>query len=216
MLQNIFNFAPFIFLSGVFVFVFVFFFQKKNFEHFKKLVKILLWVAIGFRVLYAVSATITQYFVWSRDPLTRAFLESGIERDSPVAPTLEKFPFLFGKLGYFIFYSYGRFWLNVIIVILCTLAFWWFLKLLRKWKDRFFEDGEIELGALSVALVGWPGFVLFLPLVFLSVILVSVFRLLFMKEKLTTLGAPFLLAVLVVLLYGTKLLALTGLSVLKI
>lgn len=216
-LQRIFDIAPFLFFWGIFLYSISFFLKRNGTDIvFLKRVKILLWATLGFRVFYALAASITQYIVWSKNPMTRVFLESGIRRDSPIAPSLEKFPFLFGKLGYFLFYSYGRFWLNVIIVFACVFVFWWFLKLLRKWKERFFEDGEIELGAFCVALIGWPAFVLFLPIAFISVIFISIFRLLFMKEKLTTLGAPFLVAVLLVLIWGQQLLWLTGLSVLKI
>ncbi len=216
-LQKLFGIVPFLFFWGIFLLALAFYLRRGGAEgKLAKRVRTLLWVTLGFRVLYAVSATIAQYFVWAESPATRVFLDSGIGRESPIAPSLEKFPFLFGKLGYFLFYSYGRFWLNVFLAFLCAFAFLWFLKALRKWKDRFFEDGEIELGALSVALVGWPAFTLFLPLAFLSVILVSLFRLLFMKEKLTTLGAPFLLAVLLVLVWGPWLLSVTGFSVLKI
>ncbi len=215
-IQKIFAIAPLVFFWSVFLLAFVFFLRRANGILFAKRVKVLLGVTLGFRLLYALSATIAQYLVWAGDPKTRIFLESGIERGSPIAPSLGKFPFLFGKLGYFLFYSYGRFWLNVVLVFLCVFAFLWFLKLLRKWRERFFENGEIEFGALSAALVGWPAFALFLPIAFLSVIFVSVFRLVFMKKKFTTLAAPFVLAVLVLLLYGGKLLQLTGLSVLKI
>jgi hypothetical protein len=152
----------------------------------------------------------------AKDPATRIFLEQGISATSPIAESLKGFPFFFGKLGYFLFYSYGRFWLNVFIVFLCAFIFYLFLKALQKWKARFFEIGEIELGALAVLLVGWPGFVIFIAAAFISVILVSLFRLVAFREPYTTLGAPFLLAVALVFLFGGYALYVTGLAVLKI
>jgi len=217
LIQGILGYSPFVFFSAIFLAALVFFFERKGrVQAFRARMRVLLFSAIGFRLLYAAAATVAQYLLWARDPATRAFVESGIGRDTPIAPGLAKFPFLFGKGGYFLFYSYGRFWLSALVAIFCVLAFWWFLKLLRKWKERFFEEGEITLGALMVALVGWPGFVVFLPFVLVSIILVSLFRLAVLKQELTTMGAPFLLAAFIVLLYGQKLVALLGLSVLKI
>lgn len=212
-----FRIAPPIFFGGALVFWIVLFSQKKtSTEKFrKKILSAIAWV-FGFRVFYALASTVTQYFVWARNPATRVFLDQGIPEWSPIAKELSWFPFLFQKFGYFLFYSYGRFWLNVFIVALCAGAFYLFLKALAKWKKRFFEEGEIELGALAVFIVGWPNFILFLFFAFLSVIFISLFRLVFFKEAYTTLGAPFLLATIIVFLFGNTLIVLTGLSVLKI
>jgi hypothetical protein len=216
-LLSLFRIAPPIFFGGALVFCIVLFAQKKiPQEKFKKrILHSIAWV-FGFRIFYALASTVTQYFVWAGNPTTRVFLDQGIPEWSPIAKELSWFPFLFQKFGYFLFYSYGRFWLNVFIVFLCAGAFYLFLKALAKWKKRFFEDGEIELGALAVLIVGWPNFILFLLFVFLSVILISLFRLVFFKEAYTTLGAPFLLATIIIFLFGNSLAILTGLSVLRI
>lgn len=216
-LQKIFLFAPPVFLGGAFVFALVLFFRgRKDGEKFERNLLRILWAVLGFRVLYASAQTLTQYLVWRSDPFTRVFLEQGISESSPIAESIRFFPFFFSKMGYFLFYAYARFWLNVFIVLACVGAFWLFLRALKRWKERFFEDGEIALGALAVAIVGWPHFLVFLPVVLLSVVLVSVFKLVFRKEAYTTLGAPFLLAILLTFLFGTQILKITGLWVLRI
>jgi hypothetical protein len=216
-LQKIFSIAPPVFFGGAFLYVaYLFFRAKESGEAFRKKIKRTLFATASFRLLNVAGLTLAQYYVWAKDPATRIFLEQGISATSPIAESLKGFPFFFGKLGYFLFYSYGRFWLNVFIVFLCAFIFYLFLKALQKWKARFFEIGEIELGALAVLLVGWPGFVIFIAAAFISVILVSLFRLVAFREPYTTLGAPFLLAVALVFLFGGYALYVTGLAVLKI
>ena len=215
--QQLFTTTPTVIFWGIFlVTLFLFFRYKKGKCTLNGFVKKLIWIALGFRVINAISLTLTQYFIWASDPNTKIFIETGLSRENPIADSFRFFPFLFGKMGYFLFYSYGRFWLNVFVVILCSFLFYLFLKSLSKWKSRFFEDGEILLGVLCVLLIGWPSFVTFLIFVFLSVILISIIKSIFFKEKYTTLGEPFLLATLLVLLFGTYIMSLTGLSVLKI
>ena len=77
----------------------------------------------------------------------------------------------------------------------------------EKYRERFFEEGELDLGFLSALLIGWPNFVVFVPLVFLSVVIIAVFRRVFLKELYTTLGLPMLLATLLVLAFGDFLVA---------
>lgn len=74
----------------------------------------------------------------------------------------------------------------------------------------------MELGFLTALIVGWPNFVIFVPMVFISVIIVSIFRRLFYGETYTTLGIPFLLAALTALLAGSRLIHFFRLEVLNI
>jgi hypothetical protein len=97
-----------------------------------------------------------------------------------------------------------------------ALAFYLFLVFLKKYKERFFEEGEVELGFILALTVGWSNFIVFLPLVFLSVILVSIFRKIVFKETYTTLGAPLLLAALLVLLFGRYFIDILGLAALRV
>lgn len=106
--------------------------------------------------------------------------------------------------------------MNVLLSIVVAFAFYAFLKALKKHNDRFFHEGETELGLLLALIVGWPNFVVFVPLVFLAVVLVSIFRGIYMKEMYTTLGTPMLLAALITMIFGSYLIGAFGLTVLKI
>ncbi|MEK9183977.1 MAG: hypothetical protein AAB890_02805 [Patescibacteria group bacterium] len=175
---------------------------------------------ISFRVFYAALLTISQYYIWSQNKFTQLLLNSPLDLSMPASGIFTKICQLSivncQKSGYFLFYSYGRFWLNALISIAAAFVFYLFLRALQKHQARFFEEGETELGLLSALIVGWPNFIVFLLLVFITVILVSVSRRLFFSEIYTTFGVPFLLSVLLLLLFGNKLTTLLNLNVLYI
>lgn len=182
---------PKIFFGVILILAFLIYGLRKSIGLTKS--RILIISSISFRILYAALLTISQYYTWSQNKFTQLFPSS-----------------------YFFFYSYGRFWLNVLISIAVAFIFYLFLKFLQKHRERFFEQGEAEFGFLSALIVGWPNFVIFLPLVFVSVVLLSIFRRVFLKEFYTTMGIPFLLAALIVLISGNQIVNILGLGVLKI
>ena len=213
---------PKIFFWLIFAAVLIYYFRHKLiflpprlviFFNFKNLV----FFAIGFRIFYSLAETFLQYYVWSLSGLTRLLLNSPLNLPIKSPFFFDYLPALFkDHLGYFLFYSYMRFWLNLVVVLLAAAVFYLFLKMLQKYRARFFEDKETSLGFLSVLLVGWPQFIVFLPLVFISVIIFSVFRRIAFKEFYTTLGAPMLLSILICLIWGNVLLNSLGLIVFKI
>ena len=84
---------------------------------FRKLV----FVAVAFQAFYATLVTVSQYYVWSQNPLTQPLLESPVGEEVPLSPMLRLFPFLReSNLGYFLFYSWGRFWFEVVITIVAV------------------------------------------------------------------------------------------------
>lgn len=168
------------------------------------------------RAFYAVFLTIKQYDIWSENTATQIFLNSPLGQAVPIPEIIKNSVIFQNKFGYFIFYSYGRFWLDFIIIIICSAIFYSFLKLLRKYQERFFEQGEVELGLVASFTVGWPNFVLFLPLVFILVVIISIFRRLFLKEFYTTLGLPLIFATIVMIIFGEKLINIFNFGVLKI
>lgn len=194
-----------IFLWAVFtIAVYIYWNRERRENYLYEFSKRLIKITIGFYILYAAFLTWGQYYIWSQDSLGRIFLTS------------DRFGVMNGRPGYFLFYSYLRFWLAPAITILAGFLFYLFLKSLRKYRERFFEEGEPELGFLCAIVAGWPGFVVFLPLVFMGVVLVSIFRLFVFKEHFTTLGWPFLISTLVVLVCGEVLIDIFGLRVLYI
>lgn len=201
---------PAVFLAGTLVLSAVFYFSKKNLT--SKFFKLIIAV-VSFRIFYAVALTLVQYYVWSQSELTKILTQSPLSDSVP----LPVFDFIFsGRLGYFLFYSYGRFWLNAVVSIFAAFCFYLFLKTLKKRKERFFESGETELGFLAALIVGWPNFVVFLLLVFVLVILISIFRGIFLKEAYTALGWPFILTTLIVLFFGDNLIQSLDFGVLRI
>lgn len=168
------------------------------------------------RLLYAALASAGQYSLWAGNEFTKAFVAFPADARSLPAflrliPDAAENP-----LGYFLVYSWGRFWLNPLLAILVALAFYWFLKALERKQTRFFEEGETELGLLAALLAGWPGFVIFVPLAFSFVLLLSLVRRAVLKEAYTTLGIPLLLSLGATLLWGDALLRLFRLGVLWI
>jgi hypothetical protein len=177
----------------------------------------LIWLVLGFKILYASIETFGQYYVWSGSGFTRLFLDkNALNLDLLKEFSGKLFIFLDNRFGYFLFYSWGRFWMEIAVSLAAALAFYLFLVFLKKHKERFFEEGETELGFLLALMVGWSNFIIFLPLVFLSVVIVSIFKKLIFKEAYTTLGAPFLLAALIVLLFGGYIVDILGLTALRV
>lgn len=176
----------------------------------------LAWAAIGVRILFALLFSVGQYYVWTTDAFTQTFLHAAV--NPQVREVLVQwFPWIFGSpLGYFFFYSWGRFWFNVVISVGVAALFRWFLMGLQRYRERFFEPGEVDLGFLAALAAGWPNVVIFLPIAFVSVLLLSVARGIVWHKAYTTLGAPFLLAMLVTLAWGSELIGTFGLTVLHI
>ena len=106
--------------------------------------------------------------------------------------------------------------MGAFVSILAALVLYIFLRVLRRHQDRFFEEGEVELGLLLGLLAGWPTIVLLVPGVCLGMVAVSFIRLIFFKKQYTTLGIPFLVATFIVLLWGEQLLSALHLGVLRI
>jgi hypothetical protein len=166
-----------------------------------------------FRVVYAIILTAGQYYIWSASMFSKVLLTLPLDQQVPIPSFFMDF-LSRNKLGYFVLYSFGRFWLDVIITLAVAFGFYFILKLLHKYKDRFFVAGETELGLAAALIVGWPNFVIFLPLTFLFVVLLSTWNIFFSETKYTTLGTPLLLASLVAFVCGNYLVDILGLHVL--
>lgn len=192
--------APKIFFLGMFVcgvswYVFR---NRGNFELQYFSLKKLIWWAIIFRVGYAAIATWGQYHIWAGQELTQLLL-----------PPHQSISYFLGYVGL-------RLWLNVGLSIGLSYLFYKFLERLRLRNERFFEDGEVQFGWLMALVVGWPGFILLIPFIFGSVILVSLVRIIVFRKQFTTLGWPILVATAAVLLWGKPLLDLFNLEAFKI
>lgn len=177
----------------------------------------LIIATIAFYGVYAALLTAGQYYLWTQNNLGKILLESPLAYNDLIPTLLERFLSLFGeKRAYFAFYAYSRFWLGALISIGMAFLFYGFLRSLKKYQERFFYEGETELGFLLALLVGWPKFILFLGILFVSVVLVSIIRLVVFKQVYSTLGEPFILSTIILLLWGDRLISLFRLGVFKI
>lgn len=190
--------------------------NSKEESALRKSSKKMIWAAVIFYIGYPALLTIRQYYVWLADPLSKLLLSSPLSDNVPIPQFIKDSAIFQSHFGYFIFYSYGRFWVNSILAVSVSVLFYLFLKFLRKHKERFFEEGEVEMGFLTALIAGWPRFVVFVPIIFISVILISLFRMMVLKESYTTLGYPFLLAAFSALALGTIFISLLNVSVLYI
>lgn len=192
---------------------------RRDAERTKKITsyKFLSVCIVVFKTLYVALTAAAYYYVWSANKLSELLLNSPLSGNVPPSIVTRLFPTFFNSdHGYFFFYVYGRYFINLFLAIGLALVFWAFLKLLKKRNERFFEEGETELGLVSALIVGWPNFVLFIPIVFLSVIAVSIIRGIVYKEAYTTLGWPFILSSFLCLAAGGWLIDALNLGVFRI
>lgn len=157
-------------------------------------------LVVGVVVLFALAllATVLQYAAWRGDPFSRNLL-----------PPHQ-------SILYFAKYAGTHFWLAPMLSLIVSAAFYGFLLILKRKNERFFEEGEVELGAIAALLAGWPRVIVFLPLAFLAVIIISGIKMALRKGAYTTLGLPFLLGLVVTLAYGYVVLEALGLSSLAV
>jgi len=219
--ERLFSFDIFWKLPSAFAIIFIliigylYFRTRENEALFSKIVKRGLFIVVGFKFLYALFLTITQYLVWNNNGLTRALLKLPVDEKAMAGfGFLSKF---FARdSGYYYFYVFARYWLVILVSFAVAYLFYFLLKALKKHKERFFINGEPELGLTLAFLVGWPDFVIFLPGIFFLIVPVSLFRMVFLKEKLTTMGWPFIIAGLSAVVFGYYLLDIFHLGVLSI
>lgn len=214
---NFLSWSSVIFLWIVFILAAISYVLEKTFKIFS--FRFLAISVLIFRFIYAIIESVTQYYVWSQgDELSKSLINSPLSDSVPLSNFIRNHfgTVLNSKWGYFLFYSWGRFWINVLLLFIVALCFYAILTTLKKYNERFFKEGETYLGLLLCLIVGWPNLVLFVPITFVFVVLVSIFRLLYYKEPYTTLGMPMLLASLVIMLFGGYLIKALGLTVLII
>lgn len=93
-----------------------------------------------------------QYLIWSQNKISKYFLPP------------------YQSINYFIFYVGARFFAPYLISLMTALIFLYSAKMLnKKCGERFFYPEEFYFGALSMFLVGHPGWV------FYSIILIIVY-----------------------------------------
>jgi hypothetical protein len=169
-------------------------------------------------IAYAGISTYAQYYLWEQDGVGQTLLNTPLKVEATSTSIFSKAINAIAqtKFGYFIFYSWGRFWFWPSISACFGLLWFGFLTVLKKYNDRYFYEGETMLGLVLALLVGWPKVLIFIPLTFFMVVFVSIYRGIRYKEIYTSLGVPFLWAAAIAILCGGYLVSHTALSVFAI
>lgn len=194
---------------------YLYFKNSNSEESLKKISRKGIYLVGGFKIIYAIFLTTAQYFVWKNNELTKVLLKLPVE-DSSIGVFGFMSKVFANDRGYYYFYVFARYWLVIIIALAVAYSFYLLLRSLKKYRERFFIGGEPELGFTLAFLVGWPDFVIFLPGIFFLIISISIFRMFIFKEKLTTMGWPFIFASIFAVLFGYYLLDIFKLGVLSI
>jgi hypothetical protein len=108
----------------------------------------------------------SHYQLWKANTLTKFFL-----------PPYQNFGYFYSYVGYKIF---APLLISLAVAILLSRFAEFFN---RKYGERFFESEEIAVMALGVFLTGYPGFLLYLILIFLGGILLSAFYFLLSRGR---------------------------------
>ena len=152
-------------------------------------------IAIAIRIVFAMVKTGLQYYAWTQSELSRFFLPP------------------YRSISYLLQYSWTHFWLNALLSVGAALLFFGILRALQAHNPRYFDAGEVELGALIALVVGWPHVIVFVPVVFLLVVIISIIRGVVLHKPYTTLGLPFFLGAVIAFALTTYIIAtfhLTG------
>ncbi len=182
----------------------------KTAKFFGKLVVL----AIGFKVLYAAFLTWGQYLLWKAGGLSSVLLTEPL-RKIP-ADFANSMPWLFNvKGGYFSFYSFNHFWLEVLITLVLSFAFYFILVSLKKKNPRFLTMADARLGLLGGIAAGWPGFVVFFVLFLLFFLALGLYRQFVLKEEYTPVTDPLFAAAFIAAAFGFWFVNVLGLSILK-
>lgn len=162
------------------------------------LIRRLLMIGAVFIFTLALLYTFLQYGVWKEDPFSQNLL-----------PPHQ-------SILYFVKYAGTHFWLAPLLSLIVSITFYGFLRILKHKNERFFEESEVELGAFTALLAGWPRMVVFFPAAFLAVLVIAGIKMARGSGAYTTLGLPFLIGLVASLACGFMILELLGLEFLAV
>lgn len=171
-------------------------------------------VVLGFLLVYPLALSLIQYRVWKGNEFTQILLTMPLSSEVELPVWLMPIQFVFdGKLGYFLFYSYGRFFVPSFISILAGFGLYWCLRLLRGFLRRGISNEELWLICFAALAVGWPRFIVFVPLLFVFLLL-EAFANARKAESRIPMDRVVWLAAAATLLFGRDILLLLSFSVL--
>lgn len=130
--------------------------------------KWLILSAIGLHLFYVMFITWGQYHVWVvGSDFTRVLLTSPLPAEAPLPGILEWTRAYFDQpLGYFAYYAFGRFFLNIFILFSVTALLYVVFKIWERHRGGFGEHGP-EILFVLLLISGWPGMVVLIPFGFI-------------------------------------------------
>lgn len=159
---------------------------------------------IALHIFYAIFIAWGQYHIWAvSSDFTRVLLALPLPREAPLPALFEWMrPYFNHSLGYFAYYVFGRFFLNIIILFAVTGIFYCIFRL---WYHRRGDvrSNDPEVLCALLLMVGWPGIFAFIPLGFVVAIFFSVGMLIFIKKNRISLIPAFFVAAPIALI-GSK------------
>lgn len=182
----------------------------KTARFFRKLIA----AGIAFKMLYAAFLTWGQYVIWKSGGLSSILLSEPLKKIP--ANFSDSMPWLFdGKGGYFSFYAFNHFWLEIVVTLVLSFAFYFLLKVLQKKNPRFLTTADARLGLLGGIASGWPGFIIYLFSFALIFFILGFVRNCCLKREYTAITEPLFVAAFLGAVGGIWLISWLGFSVLR-
>lgn len=170
--------------------------------------KVFVVIAIILHLIIGIFATWLQYAVWGKSEITKGFLSSSLSPEVPFPSYLEFLRPLFDSIhGYFIFYSFQKFFLSTVALLIVTGLFCAFLVARARYRSFNFREGDIMLIVLAMLISGWPGVIVLLPIGLIFSILFSIVARVAYDIERIPLSPAFLFASPFALLFATPILS---------
>ncbi len=202
---------PLIARYGLIVLAFaVFFFSVKKERNYK-------YIIIGgvlFWIIYPAILSVMQFFAWSLDPKTQILLVQPLASETPIPAIFLKL--LDHKYGYFAFFVYGRFFLHSFLLLLSAFVINFLCKAITRYRANILTSDERMMMVIAALSLSWPVVVLFLPMVFLFLVLHSMFQVFVFKQTYTRMLPALCFALIISLIFGHWLLPWANLQVLTV
>ncbi len=150
------------------------------------------------RIFYAVLMTFLQYRLWGQNEISQFLLP-------PHQP-----------LRYFLYYSWGRFWLNPVLSIASAGVFYGFLLVVKKYRQILFGARDARVALLATSALPWPGIVIFIPLAFCILAIMTFINSLRAPGSRTAFVPALIVAALIAFFFSGRIIEIFNLSALKI
>jgi hypothetical protein len=133
-------------------------------------------IALGLNIFYGLFVTWGQYYTWSTiSDMTRFFLTTPLSAQVPFPSYLEWIrPIFENNHGYFMFYVWGRVWMNIFILFSFSGVLYLIFRTWKSYRGGFLDYGP-ELMLILMLISGWMGVIVSLSVGFIFAVLMFVF-----------------------------------------